>query len=49
MTQYTRDGVIGRPRLGTAEKGRALTRALSELALDEILLLLTGAAPPPVR
>jgi creatinine amidohydrolase len=44
MTRYTRDGVIGRPRLGTAEKGAALLQALSELALEEIRLLLPGAA-----
>jgi creatinine amidohydrolase len=42
MTQYTRDGVIGRPRLGTAEKGRRLIQALSELALDELKVMLAS-------
>jgi creatinine amidohydrolase len=41
MTQYTRDGVIGRPRLGTAEKGQALTQSLSELALEELTQMQT--------
>ncbi|WP_205609843.1 creatininase family protein [Noviherbaspirillum galbum] len=39
MTQYTRDGVLGRPRLGTAAKGEALLKALAALALEEIDLL----------
>jgi creatinine amidohydrolase len=30
MQEYTRSGVIGRPSLGTAEKGKAVLAALVE-------------------
>ncbi|WP_043470095.1 creatininase family protein [Kitasatospora sp. MBT66] len=39
MAGYTRNGIIGRPSLGTAEKGKALLDSLSESATAHLSLI----------
>ncbi|MFB7376677.1 creatininase family protein [Kitasatospora purpeofusca] len=39
MAGYTRNGIIGRPSLGTAEKGKALLDSLSESAAAHLSLV----------
>ncbi|MEU6969800.1 creatininase family protein [Kitasatospora aureofaciens] len=39
MTGYTRNGIIGRPSLGTAEKGKAILESLSKSAAAHLSLI----------
>ncbi|MFF9281327.1 creatininase family protein [Streptomyces griseosporeus] len=46
MSAYTDSGVIGRPSLGSADKGKALLASLAD-AFGATLALLTGDGPEP--
>ncbi|MFG2904950.1 creatininase family protein [Kitasatospora sp. NPDC048286] len=39
MAGYTQNGIIGRPSLGTAEKGRAILESLSKSAAEHLSLI----------